>query len=91
MTEIYVATVKIGADPVPRFAFIDKEDAESWLEDQLLENPSVDVFAPKEYNKTVYVNGEDKVVGHIEAIPMMGENEQATVERATLQHMAELA
>lgn len=62
---VWLAEKKEGIRPKRRVVAETKMRAEDWLEEQIAEDPGVAEYEVREYQKTVYYDGDDNVVGTI--------------------------
>lgn len=73
---VWLAEKKEDIRPERRVVAETKPRAADWLEEQIAEDPAVDEYEAREYQKTVYYDGNENVIGTIVELRTKAQYEQ---------------
>jgi hypothetical protein len=87
---VWIARKKEGIRPERAVVAETESRASAWLDDQCAADPHIEETETEEYNKTVWVDQDDSVVGHIQRVPTKVQYEQMEAKHSVDRTEAEL-
>lgn len=73
---VWIAHKKEGIRPARTVVCATQTRAEDWLDEQCANDPHIEEWDMKKYNKTVYRDEDENVVGYFREVPTKAQYEQ---------------